>query len=397
MKKAISLALAASLALSLTGCSGSTMFSSYREIEDLEIIRTIGIDYAPGGVDVTACTGLTGTDTAPRIYEKQAASIGSALNQLQKLPLGKSALLSHLENLIIGEKQAQEGIGDFLDYMERYSETRLQVTPFVVRGSAQELIVGATGKSTSCTDILGSIREQAAYVGAGWPYSCRDVAASLARRGCALVLAVEGVEEEKLFEERGDMDILPCGFAVLERGALAGYLDRQESLGVLMLTEKLRSADMELKCSGSQATLMLTGCKTQVRPEFEGRSLKGLTVELTVEANIINMGKGGRLWEPCFILEMESAMAEELRSCVSAALSRSQDMCLDFIGLEDMAEFADPVSFGLMESSWREVFPDIPIELRVTGRLQRTYDINDPVSTDGREEEPFWEKATGSH
>ena len=396
MKKAVSLALAMALSLGLTGCSGSSIFSNYREIENLEIIRTIGIDSTPGGVDVTACTGLTGTDSGPRIYEKQAASIGSALNELQKLPLGKVALLSHVENLLIGQDQAEDGIGPFLGYMERYSETRLQVTPFVVRGSAQDLIVGATGQSTSCTDILGSIREQAAYVGSGWPYTCRDVAISLARRGCALILAVEGVKDKKLFEERGEMDILPSGFAIIEDGSLAGYLGRQESLGVLMLTQTLKSSDLELECSGVAATLMLTGCEAAVHPSFDGSELQSLTIELTVGANIINLGQGGRLWEDSFIREMESALSQELYDCARAALNRSQDMGLDFMGLGDMVELANPVSFSLMDSDWQEVFPRLPVKLRVTGQLQRTYDINDPVATDGREEEPFWKKATGS-
>ena len=396
MRKFTSLALAVSMCLGLSGCSGASIFSNYREIEDLEIIRTVGIDYEAEGICVTACTGLTGTDTAPRIYEKNAPSLAIALNELQRLPLGKSALLSHVENLLIGEEQARKGITMFLDYLERYSETRLGITPFIVRGESQEVIVGATGEATSCTDILGTIRENAAYVGAGCPYSCLDVATSLARRGCALIMAVEGVQREKLFDEQGDMDIQTAGFAIIEEGRLSGYLDEDETMGVLMVTENLRAAELDLESRGVKLTVMLTGCKAGFTPVFDGGELERLDVELTVSGNVVNLSEGGRLWEDSFIDDVEDAMAEKLLIPAAAALERSQSLGLDFMALGDAVEMRSPIDFSQMEKSWEEIFPGLEIEVQVNGELKRTYDINDPVRTDGGEEDSFWDRAIGS-
>ena len=395
MRKTLCAAAAVLLALSCHGCSGASILSNYREIEDLEIIRTLGADYNSQGIHVTACTGLTGTDSAPRIYGQSAPSIGIALDKLQKLPLGKSALFSHTENLLIGQDQAQTGIAPILDYLERNSDTRMDITPFVVKGGdARELISGATGGSTSCTDMLASLRESAPYLGAGWPYSCRDVAASLAGRDCALIMAVEGVEEEKLFEDRGDMNILPVGFALLSSpGTLETFLDREQTLGTLMATGRLRSFETELSWEDSPLTLLLTGSQCSVEPSFEGGRLSEINVEITARGSIVNAGQGASLWRESFILSAQRALEKQIYGWVSSALELSAETGLDFMDLLGRAERAEPVPYRRAAAASSPSIDNVEIGLSVTGLIERTYDINDPVDIREGEEESFWEKA----
>ena len=395
MRKTLCAAAAVLLALSCHGCSGASILSNYREIEDLEIIRTLGADYNSQGIQVTACTGLTGTDSAPRIYGQSAHSIGIALDKLQKLPLGKSALFSHTENLLIGQDQAQAGIAPILDYLERNSDTRMDITPFVVKGGdARELISGATGGSTSCTDMLASLRESAPYLGSGWPYSCRDVAASLAGRDCALIMAVEGVEEEKLFEDRGDMNILPVGFALLSSpGTLETFLDREQTLGTLMATGRLRSFETELSWEDSPLTLLLTGSQCSVEPSFEGGRLSEINVEITARGSIVNAGQGASLWRESFILSAQRALEGQIYGWVSSALELSAETGLDFMDLLGRAERAEPVPYRRAAAASSPSIDNVEIGLSVTGLIERTYDINDPVDIREGEEESFWEKA----
>ena len=56
-KKAVILLLALSL-LALPGCSGTSIYTNYHEVEDLELIRTVGVDKAANQVEVTICSGV---------------------------------------------------------------------------------------------------------------------------------------------------------------------------------------------------------------------------------------------------------------------------------------------------------------------------------------------------
>ena len=153
MKKIAAFIMAAAVAVSSSGCSGLSIFSNYREIEDLELIRTIGVDSDPQGVNVIISSGSTGSESAPRIYETQAPAVGVGLAVLQKVPLGKQAILSHTENMVLGEEEARAGIGQVLDYVERYAEMRIDTSLFIVKGgTARDLIQGTAGKNTSAAD-----------------------------------------------------------------------------------------------------------------------------------------------------------------------------------------------------------------------------------------------------
>ena len=45
------------LAALLTGCSGGSIYSNYRELEQLMVIQTLGFDRTPDGVRLSASSG----------------------------------------------------------------------------------------------------------------------------------------------------------------------------------------------------------------------------------------------------------------------------------------------------------------------------------------------------
>lgn len=224
MKKAIILALA--LCLVLNGCSsGLSIFSNYRHLEKLELVRTVTVDAAEEGV-LVGIYGTAGEKQEARMYEKAGSSIGVAMNELALRPLGREAILSHTENVLVGEELAGDRLDEVLDYVERYSEMRLDTGIMIVRdGTARDLISGIAGEETPASDVVAGLDRNIDRLGKGHIFSCREIAASLSENGCALVQCVRGEKEEKLFEKRGDLNLAPAGMAVMRSNATVGYLD----------------------------------------------------------------------------------------------------------------------------------------------------------------------------
>ena len=63
MKKFICLICAACLFL-LSGCSGGSIYTNYREVEQLMVIQTMGFDKDKNGVTLSVSTGNSGGGTS---------------------------------------------------------------------------------------------------------------------------------------------------------------------------------------------------------------------------------------------------------------------------------------------------------------------------------------------
>ena len=292
MKRAAAIMLALSLALGLNGCgSGLTIFSNYRRLENIELVRTVTADAEGGDITATVYSDA-GKESDPRMYQRTASSIGVALGELQLMALGRVALLSHTENMLIGEELAAESLGECLDYVERYSEMRLDTGLMIVReGTARELVSGLSGPDAPSSDVIKGFADNISRAGQGYVFSCREIIASLCENGYALAMCVAGEKaEDKLFESRGELDIRPRGLAVLTAEGISGFLDDEETTGALLVLSKYRSKDMDIPVGDTVVTLDLDGFETQVRPVFDREgALRGMKIKLHVSANIINL------------------------------------------------------------------------------------------------------------
>ena len=398
MRRAAIPALAGALAVLLTACSpGLTIFSNYRSLENLELVRTVTADTAREGVHVTICS-TAGEKSDARMYGRVGPSIGVALGELIHLPLGREAILSHTENLLIGEAYVKEGLAQCLDYMERFSEMRLDTGILIVRGgTAKDLVEGLTGGETPAPDAIAGLGRIAARIGRGYFFTCRQIAASLAENGCALAMSVRGEKADKLFEDRGELDIEPAGFAVLRPGEDPVFLSDEETWGALMLLGLFRSRNVDLPVEDTVLTVSVDKAGAAYTPRFDGQGLAGVDIALTAQANVICMEGDGDLKDPAYREKAEKALGEALRQAAGAALDRSRVLQVDFLDLAGIVRRKAPLKFEGVADKWGEIFPELPLTVTVKAELTRTFDIVDPPAVSkGEEAKSPWEKLTDS-
>lgn len=397
MKKMILLALA--LTLALTGCSsGLTIFSNYRRIENIELVRTITADKSEDGV-LVSIYGTAGEQNDARMYENTGPSIGVAMGELILMPLGREAILSHTESMLIGEDLARERLNECLDYIERYSETRLDTGLLIVRDStAKDLLKGLAGSDPAASDIIAGLNNNISRVGEGCIFTCREIAVSLAGNGVALIQCVRGVEEEKLFDARGDLNLEPAGFAVVtEDGSTMEYLTEEESFGCLLLLSRLRSRNVDLNIQNTVSTVSIEDLKTSFEPVFaENGALSKLKVRLAVSANLISMRGVADVTRKSFREDAQKALSALICSAAGSAVKRSQSLKLDYLDLEGIISRKTPLKLADMPQKWSDLFPTLPVEIEAESTLARTYDIIDPPEIAREEEKTPWEKLTES-
>ena len=136
MRRITALLLAGLAALTLTGCRrGPGLLPYAREIEDMELMQTLGVDRAgEGQVEVTASSGSGDpAEGAATVVSGQAGTISAAVLGMQGE--GSSYLyFGHVGQLLLGEGLARQGVEPALDYILREVETR----PSIWCGAAQQ-------------------------------------------------------------------------------------------------------------------------------------------------------------------------------------------------------------------------------------------------------------------
>ncbi len=387
MKKIFALAALAALSLTLTGCSGANIYTDYHELEELELIRTIGVDLKEDKVLTTICSGVGLSGSPPQIYSGEEKALATALNMLQKEPVGKKMFYSHVEHIIVGEEAAKEGISRYLDYVERSPEMRLDTNMFIAKGSmAKDVMTKVVTDKIAAADILYYMREDVDKLGLGKVYSCGNISSSLAKNGSALVMAIELAENMDLSEKSAEKMIKPAGYAVIKDGKLLTFLDTEQSHGVSIITNGMHFDDIEVTLEdGTRVTIGVEGTRAGFTPHFEDGELKSVDFEVEVEATITEVDAMINIEKESVRRAVADTVTEVEKARIESAISASQEMGVDFMDIGSAVELRAPVKFKKMPRSWESIFPYININVKIGTDVLRTYDTINPMNVTGGE------------
>ncbi len=351
----------------LTGCSQEFM-SDQLDIERFLPVQTMGFDNNGDTLTVSLSTGGEQDTPFALVMKSPAPNIESALTRLQDYSPVDELYYEHIQYIILGEGLAESGIEPMLDWVERSPFMRMDTSVFLVKGSAEEAIYGASGEMGGITERLSSIdRESDAR--SQHVYTLLEIAAALSDRGSALCSAVECVPSDgTVTAQKGSLGnaVLPAGYGVLREGKLISFLDAKESLGASLFRQDPTGTVITV----DNIALEILEGRTKTRGIFSQQGkLTGLSVTADMKAGILET-KGNTPDIPA----LEKAFAEAVQDAVAAVLARSQALSCDFLGLEDSIFLKTPNRARSPSESWEEYFAGLPVTVYVQGEIQRGYD-----------------------
>ncbi len=355
MKKQVLLVLL--LMLLLTGCRRYSGFLPYaREIEDMELIRTLGVDGAgETGVAITASGGTSQEET--EVVSGQAGTISAAVLELQGE--GSSYLyFGHVTQLLLGEELARRGVMPSLDYVLRDVEMRLETALYVVRNGTAGQAIEAAADDGSATDRLEALADDAGLTANSMPRTVKDVLAELDRQGASFLPAV-----------LADDGLTAAGYGILKDGALVGWAEGDAALGVNLIFGKVDADVVEVQApDGTAAALRVVGAAASVRPIWQGDTLAGLKIHCKVDANL---AEGSAMPDQATLDALEAALAQVEAGRMAQALELSRALDADYLGLRQSAAFAVPWHKGVLLGS--QSMKDLKLEATAEAVIQRSY------------------------
>lgn len=414
MKRFLSLLIIMCALPALSGCS--SIYSNYREIQQLMVVQTMGIDREKGGVQVSMAAAAEASGGGPRRMSAQGSTITAAIDRAYKLSYEEEIFFSHVNHLLVGEAAAEEGLDAFLDYVSQSPTMRIDIPLYIVRGStANQAVMEVGDRSKGISEVMQTVHESFASPSNSRVFTVADTINSLLRYGSALVCAVECVpssesvspgksasaqgggeqnaqqgEEQNPQQEEGQnaqdktqgetpLMAVPAGYAVIRDGKLCKFIEPEEAAAVGLLTGSLPITDITVTDrNGKDASLELNQGSAEITPVWGGKGqLKGLNIQAQVSASVLETDN----WQQGSSNEYINHLTAQLESAVSQRLSSllrtSMKLKADFLGLAGQVERKSPENYRLMSQRFSELLPGLELQITVSGQLSHTNDMKE--------------------
>ena len=369
--------------LVLCSCSGGSIYSNYREVEQLMMIQAMGFDRCDGGVELSVSSGTGGlagqgeSEGGGQIVRMSAAAetLLTAQELIQDYSASEELFFAHTSYIVIGSDALSDGLEYYLDYIERNETFRLDIPVFAASGgSAKELVVGTGSDSYDAVNVLRSIERNLRVRGDGHLYTAGEIAADLNVNGSALICAVKTVPVGDTIKDASESEQTAVfdGYAVIGGGRAIAQLNAHDALAVNLLLNRSGPSMIAVEAEDITATLQLDDSSCDITPIFDGDELCGLNVSLKVSAALSEY-RG----EPD-IKELNRAFERDLRSRLDAALTLSRETGCDFMQLGALLQKQQPLTMSGMDTELQRLLPNLYIYINVETEIDRGFVLNRP-------------------
>lgn len=368
----------------LSGCG--SLHSSYRELESMLVVQTLGVDLSSDGVTVSLASAAEGEEReGPMRLKCGGGSISQAIERLRDLSYEQELFCAHTGQVLIGESAARRSLQPFIAYICRNSDIRIDVPLFIVQqGSAEDLVINAGSRDKGISEILQAVIKDLDNRGRCRVFTAAECVESLERCGGCLICALrdtpaaESDSSPGSDSENGEGHTAAvCGYAVIKDGVLVDFIDEDGALGVSFLINDVGICDVPVSDRfGRSATLEISSGDCQIVPIWgsDGK-LRRMQFNCDVNASLLEMENDNFLSDGEYAEYLSAQLEAELAERIEQVLSLSQELECDFLGLAVAAERASPLNFRRLGSDFASLLPDLELEVSVSAKIDHTNDI----------------------
>lgn len=333
--------------LLLAGCTG---LPTPREMGDMALLRTVGVDGGETGVFLTASTGersggSEGEKGPPLVLTGGGESLSAAAASLRQR--GDSwVFFAYADQILLGR---DADVLSVLNWLAHDDELSLGAAVWLLGEGAAASAV-ENGGAEGVEKRLEALERDARLGAAPMNRTAGELYAALLDRGCAFLPVLMPGDE-----------LTPGGYALLRGGEVTALLTGEEARGLELLCEQPMAEIVE----AGRVSVRLTGGQLDCKPRFEHGELVKLELRSRVSAQFSQ-------WEesptPRQREEIAAEVARRLHTRISAALDRMQGAKTECAGIGSRVAIAAPWHWGELEGKWQEVFSavDWELEVRVT-------------------------------
>lgn len=384
----------------LTGCW------SRRELTDLAIAVALGIDknekeefivsvqiINPGETAASQKTG--GYDTPVTTYTTSGEILFEALRKLST-EIPRQVYLSQLRMIVIGEKVAQEGIYDVLDFLSRNHELRTDFYIIVAkeRTAEETLKILTSIEKIPANKLFSSLEKSAEVWAATEKIRLTDLMEDIVGEGIQPILTgitikgdpqkgltiknVETISPDAIYSYRG--------MAAFRKNKLVGWLNEDESKGLNYIRDKVLNTVTVVDMNDGKVGVELIRTKTEIIPHIKNNDIS-IEVKVNGEGNIGDVNTELDIMNPSVIGEIESKINKDIKDVIMATVEKvQQDFNSDIFGFGEWIHKENPEVWAKVKLEWFDIFPDVNVYVNSNIKIRRFGTITNPFHNNLREE-----------
>lgn len=345
--------------LLLAGCSG---LPTAREMEDMALLRTLGVDPSPAGVAVTGSTGprargLQGEGEPALVLTADRASLSAACLAMQ----GQSdsfVFFGYVDQLLLGEELAEQGVRPVLDYFSRDAELGLGAQLWLIRGGAAREALSAGGDE-GLDARLETLQNDSEMGIANLTRTAGEVYTDLLELGCAYVPALSPAGD-------GDALLREAGYGVLKGDVLAGFLEGDAARGLELLAGGPSADILDVDLPVGPVSVKITSAHTKSALVFRGNTPSVLKLTCKIEARLSEYRERPEGEE---LEALRTELERRERERIEAALEQLRSWGTDCTGLGAKAGMSHPARWQGVWADWPEWFSRLPVEIQVEVKI----------------------------
>lgn len=345
MKKFVLIIITLFILLISSGCY------NYKEINDMAIVSSIGIDkdnkndkYIVSAQIMNSKESENSEDSQITVYTKEGDTVHEALRNIT-LKSPRKLYGNHLSKIVLSEEVAKEGIDNILDTFNRVTEVRNEFIITIVKEdkASDVLKVLTTTESIPAEYVKLSLKIADKTSGLTYATKLDEFISLYLKKGIDPVVPVLKIDKK---EKKGTTinnitttnpisKIVIEDLAVTNKGKLETYLKNEEVIGYNFLRNQIQKMIIPVKCDDENNYASISILKNKTKSSAEKKDNKYIiNFNINSEAIITEYNCRKDLTDEKVIKELEKDTEKKIKRYIKKSLNKQKETKGKFLGLE---------------------------------------------------------------
>lgn len=345
MKKFVLIIITLFILLISSGCY------NYKEINDMAIVSSIGIDkdnkndkYIVSAQIMNSKESENSEDSQITVYTKEGDTVHEALRNIT-LKSPRKLYGNHLSKIVLSEEVAKEGIDNILDTFNRVTEVRNEFIITIVKEdkASDVLKVLTTTESIPAEYVKLSLKIADKTSGLTYATKLDEFISLYLKKGIDPVVPVLKIDKK---EKKGTTinnitttnpisKIVIEDLAVTNKGKLETYLKNEEVIGYNFLRNQIQKMIIPVKCDDENNYASISILKNKTKSNAEKKDNKYIiNFNINSEAIITEYNCKKDLTDEKVIKELEKDTEKKIKRYIKKSLNKQKETKGKFLGLE---------------------------------------------------------------
>lgn len=348
----------------LCGCSHDM---NRREIDEINFIHVMGIDYSDGEYTLTAIySSSQGADPEKGSAGDEESSEGKGrtpYEALQNLRLKnkKTVSIANTGYFLIGEDAAKKDIAICLDFLSRDETVKMESLIFIVKGTkAADFISASIENGQNVHEDLEAVEQKQEELVTRNDNTLVNILNELEYKASSGIIPYL-INEENSF--------LLQGYAVFDKQSLVDYLDMDTSSGVNFIKNIIRAYPIYLE---DNVALSISYSKSHIKSELDNKKVK-IIIKLNFETMVKEINTSKSIFSAETLRNLTDKQNDYIKNIMQKATNYSIQNGIDILQIARLIENQHTREWGDIQEDWSNMLSDIQYEFDIKSQITKSF------------------------